>query len=80
MFIRPVRTRSLTRASPRTHSGSPGTLSVTGLDAEIRVASIDTAVAQRDAHLRAPAFFDADVHPTMEFRSREAGRSAPKAY
>lgn len=37
--------------------------------AEIQVASIDTAEAKRDAHLRSADFFDADQHKTMTFES-----------
>ncbi|MGY0020363.1 YceI family protein [Streptomyces sp. cg35] len=35
----------------------------------IRVASVDTGVEQRDAHLIGKDFFDADRHPEMVFRS-----------
>ncbi|MZD10057.1 polyisoprenoid-binding protein [Streptomyces sp. SID5785] len=35
----------------------------------IRVASVDTGVEQRDAHLVGPDFFDARRHPEMVFRS-----------
>lgn len=37
--------------------------------AEIQVASIDTRVEQRDAHLRSADFLDVDNHPTLTFRS-----------
>jgi polyisoprenoid-binding protein YceI len=36
---------------------------------EIRVASIDTRVEQRDAHLRSADFLDVESHPTLTFRS-----------
>lgn len=39
------------------------------IDAEIATASIDTRQEQRDAHLRSADFFDAEVHPTITFRS-----------
>jgi polyisoprenoid-binding protein YceI len=35
----------------------------------VRVASIDTGNADRDAHLRAPSFFDADGHPEIHFEA-----------
>jgi polyisoprenoid-binding protein YceI len=38
-------------------------------EAEIDLASINTGVDQRDAHLRSNDFFDADTHTKMTFRS-----------
>ena len=35
----------------------------------IKVASVDTAEEQRDAHLRSADFFDAEAHPEMAFES-----------
>jgi len=37
--------------------------------AVIRVASVETGNDKRDAHLRAPDFFDAEKHPEMRFES-----------
>lgn len=37
--------------------------------ATIQVASVDTAVEQRDTHLKSPDFFDAEKFPTIEFKS-----------
>jgi polyisoprenoid-binding protein YceI len=37
--------------------------------ASIDLASIDTSVPRRDAHLRTADFFHVDQHPTMTFRS-----------
>lgn len=37
----------------------------------IPVASIDTAIKQRDDHLRSADFFDAKKFPTMTFKSKE---------
>jgi len=39
------------------------------VEAEIDVASIDTGVADRDAHLRSADFFDAEKYPTITFKS-----------
>jgi polyisoprenoid-binding protein YceI len=39
------------------------------VDVEIAAASIDTAVEQRDAHLRSPDFLDVEAHPAISFRS-----------
>ena len=40
------------------------------VEVEIDAASLDTGVADRDAHLRGPDFFDAETHPKITFRSR----------
>lgn len=37
--------------------------------ATVQAASIDTAEADRDAHLRSPDFFDAESFPTLSFAS-----------
>ncbi len=39
------------------------------VEVEIAAASVDTGVADRDAHLRGPDFFDAERYPTISFRS-----------
>ena len=39
------------------------------LEAEVDVASIDTAVADRDTHLKSPDFFDVAKYPKMKFKS-----------
>lgn len=40
------------------------------VDVEIAAASIDTGVADRDAHLRSADFLDVENHPTLTFRSK----------
>jgi len=44
--------------------------SLKSANAEIKVASIDTREAKRDAHLRSADFFDAENHPNMTFVSK----------
>ena len=39
------------------------------VEASIDLASIDTSLPRRDAHLRTADFFHVDEHPTMTFRS-----------
>jgi polyisoprenoid-binding protein YceI len=44
------------------------------VEATIEVASIDTGLKDRDAHLRSADFFDADHHPHITFVSRRIDR------
>ena len=37
----------------------------------VKVASVDTNEAQRDAHLRSPDFFDAERYPELKFESTQ---------
>lgn len=39
------------------------------VEANVRLASVDTGNADRDGHLRTADFFDVDVHPEMTLRS-----------
>jgi polyisoprenoid-binding protein YceI len=48
-----------------------------GVDAALRVSSIDTGVADRDTHLRSGDFFDADKFPTITFRSTRIDGDPP---
>ena len=48
------------------------------VEVEIEAASIDTGVADRDAHLRSPDFLDAARHPTLRYRSRSVQVVSPE--
>ena len=45
-------------------------LARSAVEVEIDAASIDTGVADRDAHLRSPDFLDAQKYPSLRYRSR----------
>lgn len=47
----------------------PANVAASKVEANIGVASIQTGVADRDAHLRSADFFDAENHPTLHFVS-----------
>jgi polyisoprenoid-binding protein YceI len=49
-----------------------------GVEATIVVTSIDTGVADRDAHLRSPDFFDAERFPAITFRFTRIEGTPPK--
>ncbi|MFG3284256.1 YceI family protein [Streptomyces sp. NPDC048111] len=56
-----------------------GTLTLDGADPaassasiDVKIASVDTGIADRDAHLRSADFFDAEQFPLMTFRSTGA--------
>jgi polyisoprenoid-binding protein YceI len=49
-----------------------------GLEATIDVKTIDTGVADRDAHLRSADFFDAEKYPTITFRMNRIEGTAPR--
>lgn len=56
-----------------------GTLHLDGADPsrstasiDVKIASVDTGIGDRDGHLRAGDFFDAETFPLMTFRSTEA--------
>lgn len=48
------------------------------LEVTIKAASIDTGVADRDAHLRGPDFFDAERYPDITFRFKRFEGNPPK--
>ncbi|MFF8608202.1 YceI family protein [Streptomyces sp. NPDC015346] len=64
-----------------------GTLSLDGANPaastasiDVKIASIDTGIADRDGHLRSGDFFDAEQFPLMTFRSTEAARLGGDTY
>ncbi|MET9361533.1 YceI family protein [Streptomyces sp. NPDC006632] len=64
-----------------------GTLTLDGTDPaasaatiDVKIASVDTGMADRDAHLRSGDFFDAEQFPLMSFRSTEAKALGGDAY
>ncbi|MBT2509569.1 polyisoprenoid-binding protein [Streptomyces sp. ISL-98] len=64
-----------------------GTLSLDGSDPsrstaaiDIKIASIDTGMSDRDGHLRSADFFDAEQFPLMTFRSTTAEQLGGDAY
>jgi polyisoprenoid-binding protein YceI len=48
------------------------------VEATLDTASIDTGVADRDAHLRSPDFFDADSFPHIKFTSKRVDNPPTK--
>ncbi|MFG2979111.1 YceI family protein [Streptomyces sp. NPDC048331] len=64
-----------------------GTLHLDGADParstasiDVKIASVDTGIADRDGHLRSGDFFDAEAFPLMTFRSTEARQLGGEAY
>ncbi|MFF9848468.1 YceI family protein [Streptomyces litmocidini] len=47
---------------------------------DVRIASIDTGIADRDGHLRSGDFFDAERFPLMSFRSTGAAQLGGDKY
>lgn len=47
---------------------------------EVKIASVDTGIADRDGHLRSGDFFDAEAFPLMTFRSTEAAQLGGDKY
>ncbi|MFG2878041.1 YceI family protein [Streptomyces sp. NPDC048337] len=47
---------------------------------DVKIASVDTGIADRDGHLRSADFFDAEAFPLMTFRSTEASRVGGDTY
>ncbi|MEU3047163.1 YceI family protein [Streptomyces sp. NPDC006984] len=47
---------------------------------DVDIASVDTGIADRDAHLRSADFFDAEAFPAMTFRSTAAEQLGGASY
>ncbi|MFD3945609.1 YceI family protein [Streptomyces sp. NPDC058579] len=56
---------------------NPGASSAT---IDVKIASIDTGIGDRDGHLRSGDFFDAEQFPLMTFRSTEAAQLGGDKY
>jgi polyisoprenoid-binding protein YceI len=56
-------------------SFDPADLTKSGVEATIDVATVDTGVANRDAHLKTPDFFDVAKFPTMTFKSTKVAKT-----
>jgi len=61
----------------RLDAAKPETSSV---ELSVKVASVDTWEPQRDAHLRAPDFFDAERFPEIRFVSKKVVRKSDAAF
>ncbi|MET9770785.1 YceI family protein [Streptomyces sp. NPDC006415] len=64
-----------------------GTLALDGTDPanssasiDVKIASVDTGIADRDGHLVSGDFFDAEKFPLMTFRSTQAEQLGGEAY
>jgi len=55
-------------------------LTRSAVEVEIDAASIDTGVADRDAHLRSPDFFDVARFPKLRFASKKVEKSGDGHY
>jgi polyisoprenoid-binding protein YceI len=55
-------------------SFDPADLTKSGVEAKIDVATVATGVANRDAHLKTPDFFDVAKFPTMTFKSTKVAK------
>ena len=51
----------------------------TKVDVQIDVASVNTREPQRDQHLKSPDFFNAELYPTITFKSKRVERTGDKS-
>src|SRR5688572_20083852 len=58
----------------------PGHLEASSVEFAIQAASIDTSVADRDAHLRSDDFFAVDTHPEITFASDRVVRTGTDTF
>jgi polyisoprenoid-binding protein YceI len=58
----------------------PDNLAASSISMTVDVASINTAVAKRDQHLRSPDFFDAKKYPALTFTSDAITRKDDKTF
>jgi polyisoprenoid-binding protein YceI len=56
----------------------PADLAHAAVEVDIEAASIDTGVADRDAHLRSPDFLAAEKYPSLRYRSRKVEVVSPE--
>jgi polyisoprenoid-binding protein YceI len=75
LMITKVRGRFTKVSGTITIADEPGESHV---EVDIDAASLDSGVADRDAHMRSPDFFDVDKYPTITFKSTkvEADKSS----
>ncbi len=51
----------------------------TKVDVQVDVASVNTREPQRDQHLKSPDFFNAELYPTITFKSKRVERTGDKS-
>jgi polyisoprenoid-binding protein YceI len=58
----------------------PANLEKSSVDFQIKAASIDTGVADRDKHLRTAEFFDVEKYPEITFKSKSIKSTGKNTY
>jgi polyisoprenoid-binding protein YceI len=61
-----------------TVNADPANPTATTVEFTIQSASVDTAVPDRDKHLRSADFFDVEKYPTITFKSTKVAKTATK--